>query len=287
MRDDLPDPGLKSSGGPVLTPPRHRRRDGDGSGKGLLIALGVIVVLAAAAWWGRSWIMGGPPASSMAELDSATVSEPTTPRSGTGVDMEPFEDLPTLEESDEWLRERGTELSPDPRWSTWLGVDGLVDRFVVAVVNVAGGESPAGQLPFLQPSDTFAVVVEGDRTFADPDNGSRYDALVGTITSVEAQAAARFDRGTIPLLEAGLRELGFVDREFDEFAQSVIDIVLEAEVPPGPLEVEQTGVVWAYADPELEALSPATKHLLRVGPDNLRRFQDWTRGFATASGLNR
>jgi hypothetical protein len=162
-----------------------------------------------------------------------------------------------------------------------------VDRTVLGVVNVAAGESPASQLPFLQPSDTFAVVVEGDRTFADPENGRRYDAMIGAVTSLDARATARFYRGISPLLEAGLRELGFIDREFDDVARSALDVILEAEVPSGPLELEQSGIVWAYADPEIEALSPATKHLLRLGPDNLRRLQDWTRSFARASGLAR
>lgn len=287
MRDDLPDPGLKSSGGPVLTPPRHRRREDDGSGRGVLITLGILAVLAAAAWWGRSWIMGGPPDPSPMVADTAAVVEPTRTANGALVDTEPFEDLPSLDESDEWLREQAADLSPDSEWPTWLESDGLVDRIVLAVVNVAGGESPAAQLPFLQPSDTFAVVVDGDRTFADPENGRRYNGVVAAMTSVNARAAARFYRGVGPLLEAGLRELGFVDREFDELAQSVVDVVLETEVPTGPLEVEQTGIVWSYVDPELEELSPATKHLLRIGPDNLLRLQDWTRSFATASGLTR
>jgi hypothetical protein len=219
-------------------------------------------------------------------VDTATVDE-STPRTSTGlVDMEPFEELPSIAESDGWLREEAAELSADPQWPTWLDADGLVDRTVLGVVNVAGGESPAEQLPFLQPSDTFAVIVEGDRTFADPENGRRYDAMVRAITSLDVRATARFYRGVGPLLGEGLRQLGFIDRDFDEFARSALDVVLEARVPQGPLEVEQAGAVWAYVDPELESLSPATKHLLRLGPDNLLRLQDWARSFAAASGLS-
>jgi hypothetical protein len=32
--------------------------------------------------------------------------------------------------------------------------------------------------------------------------------------------------------------------------------------------------VWAFADPELEALSAAEKHLLRMGPENARQVQE-------------
>jgi hypothetical protein len=252
------------------------------------VALGIIAVLAVVAWFGRGWFGGGPPTPPPVEVDPVASVDDETRRSSEGsVAMEPFEDLPPLEESDGWLREEAAELSPDPQWPEWLGNERLVDRVVLGVVNVAAGESPASQLPFLQPSDTFAVVVEGDRTFADPENGRRYDAVVGAVTSLDARATARFYRGISPLLEAGLRELGFVDREFDDVARSALDVILEAEVPSGPLELEQSGIVWAYADPEIEALSPATKHLLRLGPDNLRRLQDWARSFASASGLAR
>ncbi len=288
MSDDrLPDPQLKSSGGSVLSStPRRRRNADEGSGGGLLVILGVIAILAAAAWFGRSWILGGPDVPPPVVVDSTAVDDSAAQAADGSVDMEPFTGLPPLEESDEWLREEAAELSPDPQWPTWLSADGLVDRVVLGVVNVATGESPAGQLPFLQPSDTFAVVMEGDRTFADPENGRRYDALVGAVTALDAQASARFYRGIAPLLESGLQQLGFVDRDFDEFARSALDVILVVEVPEGPLEVEEAGIVWAYVDPELEALSPATKHLLRLGPDNLLRLQSWARSFAEASGLN-
>ena len=158
---------------------------------------------------------------------------------------------------------------------------------VIAVLNVAGGESPSEQLPFLEPSDTFRVVVQGERTYADPANGRRYDGIVRSITSLDARATARFYRGIGPLIEAAWRPLGLVDRDFDDVAGEAVRVVLDAEAPTGQVEVVQDGVVWAYADPDLEARSPAAKHLMRIGPDNLLRLQDWLRTFAEASGIGR
>ncbi|HSO23493.1 MAG TPA: DUF3014 domain-containing protein, partial [Chondromyces sp.] len=40
---------------------------------------------------------------------------------------------------------------------------------------------------------------------------------------------------------------------------------------PGPIEVEQRAIVYAYADDRLEHLSDAQKQLLRMGPENVRR----------------
>ncbi len=83
------------------------------------MVLGIVVVLAAAAWWGRSWFSGGPPAPTV-EVDTVRVDDPPPGTTEGVVAMEPFEPLPTLAESDEWLREEAAELSPDPRWPTWL-----------------------------------------------------------------------------------------------------------------------------------------------------------------------
>jgi hypothetical protein len=46
-----------------------------------------------------------------------------------------------------------------------------------------------------------------------------------------------------------------------------------------------TSVTFQFADPELEALSPAQKHLLRMGPHNMRLVQTKLRAFARAAGL--
>jgi hypothetical protein len=45
------------------------------------------------------------------------------------------------------------------------------------------------------------------------------------------------------------------------------------EVPDAPYAVIRETRTWAYLDPELEALSDAQRHLLRMGPRNARAVQ--------------
>lgn len=276
---------------PRILTSRRRRRDRRGPGRHralTALALLGVVVAAGAFWWQISRdASDGSGSPAIGDEPPAIVGDGTGPPQPTVVSGEPFPGLPALDESDPWLRERAGDLSPDPRWRAWLGEEGLVRRLVLAVVNVAAGQSPAEPLAFLEPSDTFTVVQEAGRTFVDPESWRRYDDVVVAITSLDARATARFYRGVAPLLDAAWLPLGFVERDFDEAVREALVVVLAAEVPTGQIELVQDGVVWAYADPELEALPPATKHLLRIGPDNLLRLQDWVRTFAAAGGLAR
>lgn len=56
-------------------------------------------------------------------------------------------------------------------------------------------------------------------------------------------------------------------------------------VPAGTVEVIPRGAFYSYADPRLEALSSAEKHLLRMGPENMRKVQTKLTEFASALGL--
>ena len=39
------------------------------------------------------------------------------------------------------------------------------------------------------------------------------------------------------------------------------------------IALKMSGIVYAYADPRLEGLSPAQKQLLRMGPENVKAIQ--------------
>jgi hypothetical protein len=59
--------------------------------------------------------------------------------------------------------------------------------------------------------------------------------------------------------------------------------VLEGE---GRVELVQPNVMYEFANPELESLSPLQKQVLRMGPENVRRLQSYLRDLAAAMGLD-
>jgi len=64
------------------------------------------------------------------------------------------------------------------------------------------------------------------------------------------------------------------DGTFEEALARAMDNLLAVEVPEGPLEVREAVGRYVYTDPGLEGLTPAAKHLLRMGPENARLVQD-------------
>jgi len=276
---------------PDPTPTPSRRRRGRGTlPRGPLLAIVALVAVGAGVWWGLT--RTPEPAASGRTSEIVGQELPTMVGDTSGLptgevaEFGPLEDLPELEESDPWLRGRAGELSPSPLWQAWLNEGDLLRRFVTAVANVSMGGSPAQQLDFLRPEGSFSVVVgEDGRTRTAPESWRRYDASVAALTSLDAGATARLFRGITPLLETVWRPLGFTDREFEDAAREAIAVVLGADPRHAEAELMEDEAVWMYADPALEALDPATKHLLRLGPGNLLRLQDWVASFAAEAGL--
>jgi len=64
-----------------------------------------------------------------------------------------------------------------------------------------------------------------------------------------------------------------------------IHTLLATPVVDGEIELRPKVVTYAFADPRLEALSPAQRHFLRMGPRNVRLIQGELRALAAALGV--
>ena len=185
---------------------------------------------------------------------------------------EPIE-LPGLDASDAVVRELVSRLTEHPRLATWLATDELVRRFAVAVDNVAEGRSPRRHLPFLAPSDSF---VAGDRsglTVVDASSYRRYEDPARLFASLDAAAVAKLYRTLSPLLAEAYRDLGYPSRDFDATLARAIDELISTPIPQGEVALVPKVSSYEFADPSLEKLSPAQKHLVRMGPANARTIQ--------------
>lgn len=74
-------------------------------------------------------------------------------------------------------------------------------------------------------------------------------------------------------------------RSLEQSLAQAIGRLTRVEVPRGPVELTPKGALYAYADPRLEALGAAEKHLLRMGPDNMRKVQAKLSELSAALGL--
>lgn len=256
-----------------------------GRGPWLWIVLVLVLAAAAAAWW----LLGRGPGEE-AEPPPPVAEQPRTEAPSPAVE-EPEEDLtlPPLDASDKVVAELIGELSKRPELAQYLATDSLIRRFVAAIDNVSRGVSPRANLPSLIPEGGYLVAgAGGDAVRPDPESYRRYDSATAVLLSIDDQGAARLYRRLRPLLEEAYRDLGYPEGGFGATLARAIDHLLAAPVPPADPELVPAarGGGYAYADPELESLSAAQKHLLRAGPDNVRRIQAKLRDLRRQLDLN-
>lgn len=247
---------------------RNRRR----SAFPPVVLLGIVVILVAIVGAGWLWLRSREVPESVPTAAPDSVASPTA-------EEEPFV-LPPLDASDEAVRRLATEVSSHPWLAEWLITDDLVRRFVEAVVDISRGSSPLPALEMLIPDEPFTVERSGDRLLTNPESYRRYDLLGDVFASLDAQEAADLYRRLSPLFEEAYRELGIPDVGWEDVLAGAVENLLAVEVPRSPPEVREAVGRYVYVDRDLESLTPAEKHLLRLGPENARRVQEKLREIA-------
>jgi len=198
---------------------------------------------------------------------------------------------------------QGDALVKDLVPEAWLSGGDAVRRAAAAVYAVSQGQSPRVMVPFLDPGGSFIVDEQpGEplpkpkgkkrkpqpkpkpRYFISEKNDARYDAVTATFTSIDAAAAGRLYGKLRPYLDAAFREIAPPGKTFDAAFTQAVDRLAAVPITDGPREVliAEQGVGYVWADPKLEALSPAEKHLLRMGPRNARAVVKQLQAFREA-----
>jgi hypothetical protein len=276
---ELDDFDLGESGPPEGPSGGPRGRRGH---LGAILALAVVVV-------GGGGLAAYLLSSRRPEAPAATPTQAPPPTTASAPSPSPFAptSLPALDESDPLVRELARSLTRHPQVAVWLRSQGLIRAFVAAVANVADGEPPRAHVLFLAPQGLFTVVQKQGRPVIDPRSYGRYDTLAESVSSLDAAACVRAYRQTEPLLEAAYRDLGHPEGGFSGALGRALDALLATPVVDGDIAVrpvQRAVLVYDLVDPKLEALAPAQKHLLRMGPRNVRRIQEKLRELREALG---
>ena len=170
---------------------------------------------------------------------------------------------------DPFLRVLLGTLSARPELSRWLATDDLIRQMALIIDRLSVGASPAKELKALRPNADFETARQGRGRVINPASYRRYDGLAETVASLDAGAAARVYRTIKPRLAEAYRALGRSTADVDTAVGVAIDTLTSTPKASDPVAVrEGKGATWAFADAELEALDPAQKHLLRMGPAN-------------------
>ena len=266
---------LKAPDEPLYAPPPRR------SG-GFWIALAVLAIGTGAALYILLTGRTGPAPADTAKRE--TVKPPQTAAQPLGGEAAPI-DVPPLNASDPVVRELVKQLSSHPQIAAWLTTDNLVRNFVVVTANVADGKTGSRQLGVLRPSASFAVVERGGTLFLDPKSYGRYNGIASALASIDPAGAARLYSTLKPRIDEAYTELG-VPIPFDRTLERAIVTLLRTPNVDDPVRLEPLGgTAYRFADPRLEGLTAAQKHLLRTGPRNARTVQSSLRAIALALGI--
>jgi hypothetical protein len=206
-----------------------------------------------------------------------------TPAPAASPSATPAVPLPSLDDSDGFVRQLAASLSRHPELARWLSRTALVRTLTAVVVNVADGETPRPHLELLAPKQRFRAASRPARLVVpDPAGFAGYDVFGDAIASVDASAAATAFRTLAPLFEAAYVELGHPEGGFPAALDRAMKALLAVPVLRDDVELVPHAIGFRYADPRLEALTPAQKQFLRIGPRNVRLVQGKLRELAAA-----
>ncbi|VWX62768.1 conserved hypothetical protein [Burkholderiales bacterium 8X] len=271
--------------------PHHRPRQ-DSSPWTFVIVV-VALVAAGLGWWYWTHYRKPPPATpptaSVPQPDAPT-PPPAAPPVATGpqnpVDAlaSPDASLPPLGEADARVAALLAELLGKKALGDFLQTDGFVRRFVATVDNLARAQAPSRIWPVQSAPDRFKVEGQGAAQVISADNGGRYTPFVLFAESVDSRKAVALYARLYPLFQQAYEELGYPGKYFNDRMVAVLDHLLAAPEPSGPIKVRLTEVKgdmapnrpwlrYEFEDPKLESLSAGQKLMVRMGPVNERRMK--------------
>ncbi len=195
-------------------------------------------------------------------------------------DVEPIQ--VEWDKSDDLVRKLAETLSSHPEFSRWLLSRDLVLKFTAAVDNIAEGQSPRKHMSFFNPREEFGVITRRGRDYMDPAGFKRYSAVADVFSSLNVEQSVVLYRRLYNVIQEAYRDLGYPEGNFQNTLIRAMDELLEVPVIESDIALEKKIISYAIADPELERLSVAQKHLLRMGPRNVRTIQAKLREFRAA-----
>lgn len=151
--------------------------------------------------------------------------------------------------------------------------EGLLQRFVVSVTNLANDEMAPNHQLLTPPEQNFRVYSQAGKQWIDAASYKRYTPYVDMLESFDNEALLDVYATYKSDIQAKYDEIGDPDKDFNQVLLQAIDQLLDTPEVPVPVEVYTDSVAYKYADERLENLNEPQKQLLRTGPDNMRRIK--------------
>ncbi|TXS96520.1 DUF3014 domain-containing protein [Parahaliea maris] len=217
-----------------------------------------------------------PPAEDIPPREVTQVEVPEEPNMVVApVPAEP--PLPEPGDSDPLMREQLQAVGTAGELQGFNEGDHLLDRLVALVDGGSRGVLLRKILPMKAPSEPFPVEVVDDTLFMDLAGYERYDSYVDSVVALDTATIVDSFHSLRPLYEKAYAQLGLPAGDLDNAVIGSLDRIIGTPEFSEPLELRHDSVMYSFADPQLEDLSPLQKQLLRMGPDNTRRLKEKAR----------
>jgi len=157
---------------------------------------------------------------------------------------------------------------------------------VLAIDLMADGDVPKQYRPLSIPFDRFEPEVRGTEPaqefFMKPEGFTRTDLVVKLFTSMDVDAVAEYYRFWLPILEKTYQEQGKKD-SFDQRFRAALQRVMDVKpLNIMPALAKRGGVIFVYADSQLESATDVEKMMWRLGPDNSAKVQAYIKQLQAA-----
>lgn len=252
----------------------HRGNGGRSSAGGLLIALGILLLLAGVGWylWSNYFASKPAPVAAVAPPAAPAAEAPkeTAPQFpiDTGASTEP---LPVLAESDKPLMDGLAGAVDRDALARYFIPQDLVRRIVATVDNLPRKTYAQRLSPVKPVPGKFDVATRDGHLAIGPQNAARYTPLVRALEAVNSEKLVALYVRFYPLFQDAYRELGYPKGYFNDRLVEALDTMIATREQPGQLALVQPKIFYEYADPALEALPSGQKIMLRMGPENAAR----------------
>ncbi|HEY0339297.1 MAG TPA: DUF3014 domain-containing protein [Steroidobacteraceae bacterium] len=187
--------------------------------------------------------------------------------------------LPALNQSDQVVRDSLVSFIGAKPVQQFLVQENVV-RHVVATIDNLPRKKVAVDLRPVKPTPGETIISnQGDVMTLGAANAERYAPFIHLVESTEPNTLAAVYFHLYPLFQQSYEDLGYPGRFFNDRLVEVIDHLLAAPEPQGPVELVQPKVFYQFADPKLEDLSAGQKLMVRMGPANERGLKAKLREF--------
>jgi len=184
--------------------------------------------------------------------------------------------LPTLDSSDEPIREALTAANPE--LAAYLNIGQIIRKYMQIANDFAQGIRIEKHLSFLKLQQPFAAEPNGAQLVMAARSYQRYNGLAQVINAIDIPATLAVYKKFRPLLLQVFSEFSYPDGyNLDDIFIKAATEILSAPIIDKPVALVKSSSRYKFADSELEALSPVHKQMLRMGPENTRLIQNKVR----------